>query len=517
MMFNFASILDHNARREPGRVAVSQAERRRTNQDLHARVNALAASLRDRGVGRGDVVALLLYNHIEFIETVFAVNRIGAAFLPLNYRLSAQEWHYILGHAQAKVIVTEPEFASKVDDIAAELPDLRHRVLLGGDPTGAWLGYDSLVEESLGEQVPVAPAGADDLQRLMYTSGTTSRPKGVQITHGNVMWKDLGHIIEFGLGRDDLTLICGPLYHVGGLDLPGLGTLHAGGSLSVIRKFDAREVVETIQRERPTNVWLAPALMNAILRLPDLADYDTSSIRFIIGGGEKMPVPLVERILEAFPNAWFADAYGLTETVSGDTFNDAEHVLAKVGSVGRPVAHLEIRIVDEQGAEVAAGELGEITLRGPKVFSGYWRDGEATARALRDGWFHTGDVGRVDADGYLYVEDRKKDMIISGGENIATPEVERVLYEHPDVVEAAVIGVPDGRWGEVPKAYVVLREGATVDEQDVREFCRTRLARFKAPASVEFVAELPRTPSGKVLKRYLRQAHETGSLVPEAG
>jgi acyl-CoA synthetase (AMP-forming)/AMP-acid ligase II len=251
-------------------------------------------------------------------------------------------------------------------------------------------------------------------------------------------------------------------------------------------------------------VWLAPSMMNAVLRQPDLAERDTSSLRFIIGGGEKMPVPLVERIRAAFPRAWFADAYGLTETVAGDTFNDAGHVLSKVGSVGRPVVHLRIRIVDEQGSEVPAGQLGEITLSGPKVFLGYWRDEEATAKALRDGWFHTGDLGRVDEDGYLYVEDRKKDMIVSGGENIATPEVERVLYEHPDVVEAAVVGMPHERWGETPKAFVVRRPGSAVDAAGLTAHCRERLAKFKVPAEIVFLDELPRTPSGKVLKRDLR-------------
>jgi acyl-CoA synthetase (AMP-forming)/AMP-acid ligase II len=242
----------------------------------------------------------------------------------------------------------------------------------------------------------------------------------------------------------------------------------------------------------------------AILQLPDVSERDLSSVRLVIGGGEKMPEPLVRRVLDAFPGVWFADAYGLTETVSGDTFNDAEHMLSKVGSVGRPVPHLEVRIVDDEGFAVPRGEVGEIALRGPKVTSGYWRDAEATARSWRNGWFHTGDVGRLDDDGFLFVEDRKKDMIVSGGENIATPEVERVLYEHPDVVEAAVVGMSHPRWGEVPRAFVVLRPGAEPDTPALIGFCRQRLARFKVPAEVLYVPELPRTPSGKVLKRDLR-------------
>ena len=502
-MYNFAGVLDHNAARDPGKVVLSQGERRLTNRDVLARVEALAAGLREMGVRRGDIVALLLYNHLEFLETVFALNRIGAAFLPLNYRLSPVEWEFILGHSEAVGLLTEPEFADVVP-----VQGVRHRIMLGADRPG-WTDYEEIVTRHLGEHVPVEPAAPDDLQRLMYTSGTTSRPKGVRITHGNQLFKNLGHIVEFGLTAADTTLVCGPLYHVGGLDLPGTGTLHAGGCLVVTRKFDAAEVINTIERERPTNVWLAPSMMNAILQLPDLHRRDTSSLRFIIGGGEKMPVPLVERIRTAFPTAWFADAYGLTETVSGDTFNDAAHMVSKVGSVGRPVVHLRVRVVDERGDEVPRGQLGEITLSGPKVFAGYWRDEEATTNALRDGWFHTGDIGRVDEEGYLYVEDRKKDMIVSGGENIATPEVERVLYDHPDVLEAAVIGMPHERWGEVPKAFVVRRPGATVDADGLAEHCRARLAKFKVPKQFQFLDELPRTPSGKVLKRDLRSVRVT--------
>lgn len=497
-MYNFASVADHNASHHPKKIVLSQGDHRLTNREFATRVEALAAGLAELGIGQDDIVALLLYNHIEFIEMAFACNRIGAAFLPLNYRLSPAEWEFILGHSDAVALLTEPEFAA-----TAPAAGVKHRILLGAARPG-WLSYADLVDRHQGARVPLEEVDPDRLQRLMYTSGTTSRPKGVRITHANLLHKNLAHIVEFGLTAADKTLVCGPLYHVGGLDLPGLGTLHAGGSLALLRRFDAAEVVAAIERERPTNIWLAPAMMNAILQLPDLSGRDTSSLRFIIGGGEKMPEPLIERIRAAFPTTWFADAYGLTETVAGDTFNDAAHALSKVGSVGRPVLHVRVRIVDETGAEVPAGTLGEIALSGPKVFGGYWRDPEASAKVLRDGWFHTGDIGRVDADGYLYIEDRKKDMIVSGGENIATPEVERVLYEHPDVVEAAVVGMPHERWGEVPKAFVVCRPGASVDAAGLTRHCRERLAKFKVPVEIVFLDELPRTPSGKVVKRQLR-------------
>jgi acyl-CoA synthetase (AMP-forming)/AMP-acid ligase II len=487
---NFASILDYHLAQRPDAVAVAQEDQALMVRQLHERVNQLAAGLTELGIRRGDVVALLLYNRLEFLELVYAASRIGAVFLPLNYRLSEEEWQYILGHAQAKAVIAEPEFVPALERSAGCLTDLEHRILVGGMPEGAWRGYEALLDGHRGARVEPVDVGTEDLQRLMYTSGTTSRPKGVRITYGNLQAKNLAHIVHFGLTAADTTLICGPLYHVGGLDMPGLATLYAGGAVVLQRRFDPVGVLEAIPKHRVTNLWLAPAMVNAVLEVPDRDSYDTTSVRFILGGGEKTPEPVLRRIMTAFPNAWYADAYGLTETVSGDTFLDREHALTKLGSVGRPVPHTRVRIVDDEGKEVPAGELGEITLRGPKVFDGY--------------------IGHLDEDGYLYIDDRKKDMIVSGGENIATPEVERVLYEHPAVLEAAVVGLTHPRWGEVPRAFVVLRPGTEAGAEELREFCRTRLAKFKVPARFDLVDVLPRTPSGKVLKRTLRDIPTEG-------
>jgi fatty-acyl-CoA synthase len=244
--------------------------------------------------------------------------------------------------------------------------------------------------------------------------------------------------------------------------------------------------------------------VRAVLDLPRVEERDLSSVRLLIGGGEKMPIPFIERLQRAFPSAWFADAYGLTETVSGDTFLDSASTRSKVGSVGRPCQYLEVDIWDDKGASLPPGERGEVVLRGPKVFKGYWRDADATSAAFAGGWFHTGDIGLRDDDGYLYIVDRLKDMIVSGGENIASSEIERVLYEHDSVLEAAVVGRPDARWGEVPVAYVVVRSAATVTPDELLDHCRNQLARFKIPKAVVLVDALPRNPSGKVLKRELR-------------
>jgi acyl-CoA synthetase (AMP-forming)/AMP-acid ligase II len=324
------------------------------------------------------------------------------------------------------------------------------------------------------------------------------------ITHANLAWKNLAHIVEFGFTSDDLGLACGPLYHVGALDLTTTSLIAAGATTIIHRAFDAAAVVDEIERSRVTAVWLAPAMVNAIMALPDIEQRDLSSVRVVINGGEKMPIPLIERVARAFPRAWFADAYGLTETVSGDTFLDRDSMISKLGSVGRPCLFLDLDIWDQQGASVPAGERGEIVMRGPKVFKGYWRDPEATAAAFAGGWFHTGDVGVRDEDGYLYIVDRFKDMIVSGGENIASSEIERVLYEHDAVLEAAVVARPDDRWGEVPVAYVVLRDDATATGDTLLAHCRSQLARFKVPKEIVFLRALPRNPSGKVLKRELR-------------
>jgi acyl-CoA synthetase (AMP-forming)/AMP-acid ligase II len=291
---------------------------------------------------------------------------------------------------------------------------------------------------------------------------------------------------------------------VGALDLVTTTMIAVGATTVVHRAFDAAEVVDEIERSRVTLVWTAPAMIKAILDVPGIEDRDLSSVRVIIAGGEKMPIPTIDRIRRTFPSAWFADAYGLTETVSGDTFLDEPNVVNKLGSVGRPCQYLELDIWDDTGTTVPAGEKGEIVLRGPKVFTGYWRDPDATAKAFAGGWFHTGDIGVRDEDGYVYIVDRLKDMIVSGGENIASSEVERVLYEHEAVVEVAVVGRPDERWGEVPVAFVVLAEGADVAGEELIEHCRGNLAKFKVPKAVTFIDALPRNPSGKVLKRDLR-------------
>ncbi len=500
---NWVGVLEHHAMRAPNRPMVVFEDTTTTWGDMLARVRSLAAGLHEQGLREGDVVGLLSYNCPEFLEVMFAANHVGAIAMPINWRLAPPEVRYILDHAAAGFLFCDTATADTAFQACAGLTDPPRLACLDGPAPPGFVPLDDLRSN---ESAPRALTGTEDVHRLMYTSGTTGRPKGVMLTHSNLAWKNLAHIVEFGFDSGDIGLAAGPLYHVGALDLTTTTLIAAGARTIIHRNFDAEQVVAEIERSGVTTVWLAPAMVNAIMALHDVARRDLSSVRVVINGGEKMPVPLIERIQRTFPSAWFADAYGLTETVSGDTFLDRDSIFSKLGSVGRPCLHLEAEVWDEEGEPVAAGVRGEIVLRGPKVFKGYWKDPEATARAFEGGWFHTGDVGVLDDDGYLFVVDRLKDMIVSGGENIAGSEVERVIYEHPAVLEAAVVARNDERWGEVPVAFVVTRAGSTLDAEELLAHCRSNLARFKVPKDVMFLEELPRNPSGKILKRDLRDS-----------
>ncbi len=499
---NWFAVLAHHATRTPQKAITVFDGETTTYEEMAQRVLALAAGLSECGVGRGGVVALLSYNCPEFLETIFAANYLGAIAMPINWRLAAPEVRYILEHSGAHAILCDASLLDLASEATHGIERPFVRACVAPVTARDWMTLADLRTTEV-EVERVAVAG-DDIHRLMYTSGTTGRPKGVMITHANLAWKNLAHIVEFGFTRSDLGLACGPLYHVGALDLTTTSLIAAGATTIIHRSFDAPAVVNELERSRVTTVWLAPAMVNAIMALPDIEQRDLSSVRVVINGGEKMPIPLIQRIQRVFSSAWFADAYGLTETVSGDTFLDGDSIVSKIGSVGRPCLYLELDIWDEHGGSLPPGERGEIVLRGPKVFKGYWRDPDATEAAFAGGWFHTGDVGVRDEDGYLFIVDRLKDMIVSGGENIASSEIERVLYEHESVLEVAVVGRPDDRWGEVPVAFVVLRQGATATEDVLLEHCRAQLARFKVPKGITLLDALPRNPSGKVLKRELR-------------
>ncbi|TPQ27119.1 AMP-binding protein [Cupriavidus pinatubonensis] len=482
------------ARTEPGRLALIYGDQRLSYSQLQARVERAAALLVAHGVGVGDVVALLMKNSAAFLELSLAVSHIGAVFLPVNYRLGKDEVDYIAGHAGVRLLIADEE-------LRASVPDRVQTLWVGQEAQGDSRLLSS--SEALSPQAPHA-SSPDHLYRLMYTSGTTDRPKGVTHTYGNMAWKCLDHIAALGLTKSDKLLVVGPLYHVGAYDLPGVAVWMVGGALVVERDFDAGRALSLIATERITGGWMAPVMLNRCLSDAGRTHHDLSSFKWLVGGGERTPEERIREFSGLFTNARYVDAYGLTETCSGDTMMETGRETDKIGSTGRALPHVQLAIMDDQGRILQAGEQGEVCLRGPKVTQGYWRDEAKTAASFFGNWFRSGDVGYVDSEGFLYLTDRKKDMIISGGENIASSEVERVVYELPQVAEVAAIGLPDAQWGECVTAAVVLKPGQTLTLEQLRGYCSGKLGGFKTPKKLVICDSLPRNPSGKVLKRELR-------------
>lgn len=481
------------ARTEPQRTALIYQGQHLSYATLHRRVTALAGLLDAYGVQPGDVVALLMKNSAAFVELALAVSHVGAVLLPVNYRLGAEEVGYIAAHAGASLMFVD-------DELRASAGGCDRIVTLDAiaQADGSVLAAGTLPREQGHANQP------GDLFRLMYTSGTTDRPKGVMHSYENYAWKCFDHISALGLGRDDRLLVVGPLYHVGAFDLPGMALLQVGGSLAILRDFDPEAALALIERERLTGAWMAPVMLSRTLALEGRERFDLSSLRWLVGGGERTPEQRIREFSGLFRAARYVDAYGLTESCSGDTMMEAGRELDKIGSTGRALANVQISIRDDAGQPVPGGRCGEICLRGPKVTRGYWRDEAKTQVSFFGGWLRTGDIGYLDAEGFLFLTDRKKDMILSGGENIASSEVERVLYQLPQVAEAAAVGLPDETWGERVTAVVVLHAGATLTLDDVRRHFEGRLGGFKVPKQLVIRDALPRNPSGKVLKRVLR-------------
>lgn len=504
---NVSRVLDWARYRYGDRDALVYEDRRWTFSELDRDVNALAAGLEDLGIGPDTRIAVLAMNSPEYMMLALALAKVGAVMITLNYRLHEEELAYLIEHSRAVGLVSEQELGETAVALVERIPRLELRLSFDGGVGSEWHDIPPLIEANQGRRVPDAERFDGDLQRVLYTSGTTSRPKGARITHGNCNANINAQIAELQLTADDRILVFAPIYHVGGLDVPGYAAWFAGGAIVVMRRFDVTSILETIQRERITGMAMVATMVHLIRALPNRSDYDTSTVRWMIFS--QVTPALFEDTGQTFANALLIEGYGLTETCNGLTYLDMAHMLTKQGSAGRPLHGVDIRIVDEDDNEVAAGELGEIVVRGAKVCDGYLDDPEATARAFRGGWFHTGDVGRLDEDGYLYILDRLKDMIRSGGENVASSEIETVVYDFAGIHEAAAIGIPDPDWVEVPAIFVVAAEGFAIDAGALIAHCRSKLGGFKVPKAVYFVDELPRNPSGKVLKRSLRDVFET--------
>ncbi|MEV6313128.1 long-chain-fatty-acid--CoA ligase [Streptomyces sp. NPDC051840] len=507
---SFGAQLARNARKFPERTAFVHGTRSLTYAELDVRVSRLANALAERGIGAGDRIAIVMYNRIELAECFLAAARLGAIGVPVNFRLVADEVAYILADCGARALVCDAKTAPTCVAAAAEL-DGPATVLVTDDP--AAYGPDAeAYETALAGASPEDP-GIDvpetDPAYIMYTSGTTGRPKGAVLTHLNLVMGTLLNMAVVGgiPSEPDNSLLGVPMFHIAGLNL-SLRGLVDGGRVVIDSSpvFDAAAFVDQLERERITSCFLVPSQWQAICALPGLKDRDLV-LRAPSWGASVAPPSVLEALQDNFPDAPAYTAFGQTEMSPVTTLLRAEDAVRKFGSVGTPLPGIEVRIVDEEMRDVPRGEVGEIVYRGPTAMLGYWNKPEATEEAFKGGWFHSGDLCRMDDDGFIYVVDRKKDMIISGGENIYCAEVEAVLDTHPDIAQAVVIGVDHPKWVQTPRAIVVPAEGAKLTEQDVLEHCRGRLASYKKPTSVVFVEALPRNASGKVQKFRLREQY----------
>jgi fatty-acyl-CoA synthase len=498
-----ASLIHHWAECRGDALALVFGPTRLTYRDLAVRMNRLAHALRERGLERGDRLAILTFNCHQFIEAFFAAAQLGLIVVPLNFRLAGPELEYQLTDSEAAAIVVGEELAGTVAGLRARLPGLAHGLVVGERIPAGMESYEAALRgQPTGR--PPGPGGAfDDPFCIIYTSGTTGLPKGALLTQQNVNVTSLNQILEWGCTGDDRTLTMAPMFHVGGSLVLTVPLLHVGGTAVVMERFDPAQALELIERERITIVFGVPTMWTSIIEVPDIGRRDLRSLRLAVSGGASQPLAIMKRFQQAL-GVPFTEGYGLSESASCSSVLRWEDAPRKAGSIGKPFIYNEMRVVDDDGRDVVPGQIGEIVQRGPTVMVGYWRNPEATRAAIRDGWLHTGDLGTVDEDGFFYCKDRKKDMIISGGENIYPAEVEQALYRHPDILEVAVVGVPDERWGEAVKAVVVRRPDRPLTEADVVEWCRASLASYKKPRSVEFVDALPRNASGKVLKYRLR-------------
>jgi fatty-acyl-CoA synthase/long-chain acyl-CoA synthetase len=519
--------LARNARTVGEGPAFSLDDTTRDYRTMDQRVSRLANALRERGVAAGDRVLVLAMNRLEVFETFIACTRLGAVGVPVNFRLVADEIGYLLGDCAPRAAVVQAELAPVLAKAAARTtaqePVLTTRLIFGGDPEPGGPGAEAY-EDVLAAASPEWEETEVDERApafIMYTSGTTGRPKGAVLTHHNLLMHTFSGIAHHGAGSGDtVMLVVAPLFHIAGLS-GFLPVLLRGGHVVLLPSggFDPAGTVDLLARHGVSDCFMVPAQWQAICDQPDIkqrSQRELSALARISWGAAPASTTLLRKLIDTFPQAEVSTAFGQTECCPVTTVLRGEDSLRKIGSVGRPIPNVECRVVDDEMNDVRPGEVGEIVYRGPMVMQGYWNKPEATAEAFRGGWFHSGDLVREDEDGYYYVVDRKKDMIISGGENIYCAEVEETLAAHPGIAEVAVIGIPDEKWGETPLAVLVPRDPAAPPKAaELSAWCAERMAGYKRPRSIAVLDALPRNPSGKVLKTDLRAENKAGRLPVE--
>ncbi len=495
-------LLARNARKFPFKEALIYKEKRLTYRQLDKRVNGLANAMMTLGIKKGDKVATYLKNSQEIIEIYFAAAKIGAIAVPINFRLAPREIAFILNNSESKLLFMDWEFCPNIESTKDEITGVEKYIVVANPPGDKYVNYEDFLGAG-GQISPEVLIDDDDDAFILYTAGTTGRPKGALLSHKNIFMDAMTMALEHGHIFEDRHLCVPPLFHSAALCATVIHMIVIGTTI-VLRDFDPREILRMIEKEKITYVFLVPSMWISLLNRPELKEYDTSTLRIASTGGAIMPVSVKREIMSRFPNAGVVDTFGQTEMAPCATTLKAKDALLKEGSVGLPLANVEVRVVDDQMNDVAVGEVGEIVYRGSSMFKGYYKNPVETQEAFRGGWFHSGDMVLLDEEGFIYVKDRKKDMLISGGENIYPAEVEEILYGHSKIMETAVIGVPDAQWGESVKAFIVLKEGQGMTQEEVVEYCTQHLARYKRPRYVEFINALPRNAAGKVLKRELR-------------
>ncbi|WP_209123294.1 class I adenylate-forming enzyme family protein [Alkalihalobacillus sp. BA299] len=506
---NLHSGLAVHAKNKPDDQAVIFYNESRTFKELYERVNALANSLRDLGVEKGDHIVLYMRNRLEMMEILFAISAAGGVSVPINYMVEGESLQSLINDSDAKYIFVEEERLASFNEVSNRLQNISEATTIlvsEYEMNTRYISYeDFIIKGSI--EAPNVQVNSDDMASMLYSSGTTSLPKGIMINQGNQIFRTYSFAAEWAINYKDVVLVTLPIYHaVGHFYMFCLSIL--GCKMIITRDFDAENTLKMIQDYKVTHSFFVPTQYIMMLELPAFDQYDLSSLRSLVSAGAPLAEVTKKKIIEHF-NCDFNEYYGTTEITPLACLRP-ENVLRKSSSVGQQLSFMEIRLIDEEGNDVAVGEEGEFAARGPSMFTEYYKNPEETKKTRTpDGFHRTGDMGMVDKDGFYYLLDRKKDMIISGGVNIYPKDIEEVIYKHPLVLEAAVIGAPDEKWGEKVKAFIVLKHEAVLDKQELIEFCNSKLAKYQSIKEVEFIDKLPRNPSGKILKRVLRDLKES--------
>ena len=506
--------ITRNSHRFPDKEAVVYGDTRLTYKQFNSRINKLAHAFLELGIKKGGKVAILAFNCNQFLEAYYALGKIGGVAVPLNFRLHPEELTYIVNNSDAEAFIMGEAFVETVKGMQKDLPNVKNYISITEQPVNGMLHYESWIA-SHSEDEPLILVDDEDPAFIMYTAGTTGRPKGAVITHKNevVMWMLLGPLVYAEVGEPMSEILkyrcCAPppVFHLAAFGFCQLSFFLGGTMVLPKEVFDPSEIMTIIQKEKINAILMIPAMATFLMMLPDLDKYDTTSLKVWISGAAILPTETRRQIMRYFPNVKIFDAFGQTEMSPVVSCLPPSESTGRETSVGRIIPGIEMRVVDDNNNDVPVGAVGEAVYRGPTAMKEYYKNPEATTEAMRGGWFHGGDLVRQDAEGYIYIVDRKKDMIISGGENIYPAEIEEALYKHPKILECAVLGVHDEEWGESVKACVVCKPGEALTEKEVIDYCKQHLASYKKPRSVDFMETLPRTPTGKVLKRVLREKH----------